>query len=283
MKIEELQDKANEIREIIIKMLAGAGSGHSAGALGSADFWTALYFGGVINYRSDEPEWEDRDRVVLSAGHYCPVLYAVLAEAGFFLKEELDSLRKIDSRLQGHPHKSSTSEVEQLPGVENTSGPLGQGVSVAVGMAMAAKMDKKDWRVICFMGDGEQNEGQVWEAYLNAAKFDLGNLTLVIDRNNIQLSGRTETIMPLEPFKAKLESFGLRVIEVNGHDIEEILQAMKMARVMLDRPTAIILYTTPGKGVDFMENKSEWHGKPPIEPGEAVEALEEINSIKTYE
>jgi len=281
MEIRELQDKANEIREEIIKMLVNAGSGHSAGPLGAADFFTALYFGDVIRYRPDEPGWEDRDRVILSAGHYCPVFYATLAEAGFFPKSELSSLRKIGSRLQGHPHKSYGLGADQLPGVENTSGPLGQGVSVAVGMALAAKLDKKDTRIICFMSDGEQNEGQVWEAYMTASKFDLGNLTLVIDRNNIQIDGYTEEVMPLEPFKVKLESFGLRVVEVDGHDIEEILQALKMSRVMFDKPTAIILKTTPGKGVEFMENLPEWHGKPPMAPGEAVEALEEIHKIRT--
>ena len=275
MKIEELQDKANKIREMIIKMLVKAGSGHSAGPLGAADFFTCLYFGDVIKYKADEPGWEDRDRVVLSAGHYCPVLYAVLGEAGFYPKEELDTLRKIDSRLQGHPHKSFTSEVEQLPGIENSSGPLGQGVSVAVGMALAAKMDKKDWRVICFMGDGEQNEGQVWEAYMSASKFGLGNLTLVVDRNNIQIDGQTEKVMPLEPFKAKLTAFGLEVFDIDGHNIEEIIETLKMARTV-GKPSVIVLNTTPGKGVSFMENKSEWHGKPPSEE-EARRALEEIN------
>lgn len=277
-----LQNEANKIRKTIIEMLVGAGSGHSAGPLGAADFFSCLYFGGVINYRADEPGWEDRDRVILSAGHYCPVLYAVLAEAGFFDKKELGDLRKLGSRLQGHPHKkSSTSEVEQLPGVENTSGPLGQGVSVAVGMALSAKMDKKDWRVICFMSDGEQNEGQVWEAYMAANKFSLSNLTFVIDRNDVQISGGTEEVMPLEPFRAKLSAFGLEVFEVDGHNIEEILDALKMAKTV-GKPSAIVLNTTPGKGVSFMENKSEWHGKPPSSE-EGTKALEEISNVKTHE
>jgi transketolase len=270
MKVNELQDKANKIREMVIKMLVEAGSGHTAGPLGSADFFTALYFGNVINFRTNEPEWEDRDRVVLSAGHYCPVLYAVLAEAGFFKKEKLDDLRKLGSGLQGHPHLGG------LAGVENTSGPLGQGVSVAVGMAMVAKIDKKDWRVICFSSDGEQDEGQVWEAYMSVAKFGLGNLTLVVDRNNIQISGQTEEVMPLEPFKTKLSAFGLEVFEVDGHDMEEIIGTLKMVKTV-GKPSVIILNTTPGKGVSFMENKSEWHGKPPSEE-EAELALKEINS-----
>lgn len=281
MNVEELQDKANKIREMIVKMLVEAGSGHSAGALGSADFFATLYFGDVIGYRSDDPWWEDRDRVVMSAGHCCPVLYATLSEAGFFPKEELSSLRKIDSRLQGHPHKSAVSSDRQLPGVESTSGPLGQGVSVAVGMALTAKMDKKDWRVICYLSDGEQNEGQVWEAYMAASKFGLGNLTLVVDRNNIQIDGFTKDVMPLEPFRAKLESFGLRAVEVDGHNIKEILEALKMSKALVDKPTVIILNTVPGKGIDFMENLPEWHGKPPMKPGEAVEALEDIHRIRT--
>lgn len=271
MKTGELQNKANKIREIIIKMLVEAGSGHSAGPLGAADFFTALYFGGVINYRAEESGWEDRDRVVLSAGHYCPVLYAVLAEAGFFEKEKLDDLRKLGSGLQGHPHLGS------LPGVENTSGPLGQGVSVAVGMAMVAKMDKKDWRVICFMGDGEQNEGEVWEAYMSANKFGLGNLTLVVDRNNIQIDGQTEEVMPLEPFKAKLTAFRLEVFDIDGHNIEEIIETLKITK-SIGKPSVIVLNTTPGKGVEFMENNPEWHGKVPT-PEEAEKALEEIRNV----
>ena len=274
MKIEELQDKANKIREMIIKMLVEAGSGHSAGPLGAADFFTCLYFGDVMNYRVKEPEWEDRDRLVLSAGHYCPVLYAVLAEAGFFPKEELETLRRIGSRLQGHPH------INSLPGVETSSGPLGQGVSQAVGMALAAKLDKKDTRIVCFMGDGEQNEGQVWEAYMSVAKFSLSNLTLVVDRNNIQIGGHTKEVMPLEPFKAKLLAFGLEVFEIDGHNIKEILETMKMVKTV-GKPSVIVLNTIPGKGVEFMEDLSEWHGKPPVGPGEAVEALEDLHNIRT--
>jgi transketolase len=277
MRVDELQEKANEIRKTIVEMVTRAGSGHLAGPLGSADFFTSLYFGNVINYRAGEPEWEDRDRVVLSAGHYCPVLYAVLAGAGFFDKKELEGLRKLGSGLQGHPHKRFGFRTGSLSGIENTSGPLGQGVSVAMGMAMVAKMDRKSWRVICFMGDGEQNEGQVWEAYMGISKFGLNNLTLVVDRNNIQIDGHTEKVMPLEPFKSKLSSFGLEVFEVDGHSIEEIIETLKMTK-MISKPSVIILNTIPGKGVSFMEDKSEWHGKlPSIEETEG--ALKEINKI----
>lgn len=269
-----LEEKANDLRLEVIKMLTTAGTGHSAGPLGSADFWTALYFGDLINYRVNEPWWEERDRVVLSAGHYCPVLYAVLAEAGFFPKSELSTLRQLGSRLQGHP------VARMLPGVETSSGPLGQGISQAVGVALAAKLDGKKWRTICFMGDGEQNEGEVWEAYMCASKYGLSNLTIVIDRNNIQIDGHTEDVMPLERLAAKLEAFNLNVIEVNGHDIEEIKMAMMRAKVIFEKPTAIILHTIPGKGVDFMENEPAWHGKTP-KLGEAVEALAKLRKIRT--
>jgi transketolase len=272
--IDDLQQKANDLRQEVVKMLVNAGTGHSAGPLGSADFWSALYLGKLINYKVDDPWDEQRDRMVLSAGHYCPILYAVLAEAGFFPKSDLVSLRQLGSRLQGHPVARS------LPGVETSSGPLGQGISQAVGMALAGRMDGKKWRVVCFMGDGEQDEGQVWEAYMSAAKHSLSNLTIVIDRNNIQIDGHTEDVMPLEPFAAKLTAFNINVIEVNGHDIGEITQAYERSKVTFEKPTAIILRTTPGKGVDFMENEPAWHGKTP-RIGEAVEALAELKAIRT--
>lgn len=272
--IDELLEKANKLRETVIKILVNAGSGHCAGPLGSADFWTALYFGEVINYRCDEPWWEERDRVILSAGHYCPVFYSVLAEAGYFPKEELMTLRQIGSRLQGHP------VARILPGIETTSGPLGQGISQAVGMAMSGKLDDKKWRVICFMGDGEQEEGQVWEAYLCAAKYKLDNLTIVIDRNNIQIDGHTEDVMPLEIFKDKLMAFNLEVVDTDGHNFPEIIEALNRAKVNFGRPTAILMRTIPGKGVEFMENEPAWHGKAP-KAGEAVEALMELKRIRT--
>ncbi|MBI2326283.1 transketolase [Candidatus Collierbacteria bacterium] len=264
-----LTEKASLLRAEVVKTLTNAGTGHSAGPLGSADFWTVLYLGNLINYRVDEPWWEERDRVVLSAGHYCPILYAVLAEAGFFPKTELATLRQLGSRLQGHP------VVKMLPGIETSSGPLGQGISQAVGMALAAKMDNKKWRVICFMGDGEQDEGQVWEAYLCAAKYGLSNLTVVIDRNNIQIDGHTENVMPLGSLAAKLSAFNFNVIEVDGHSMTDIAEAMGRAKVTFEKPTAIILTTTPGKGVSFMENDPSWHGKVPS-PAEEILALAEL-------
>lgn len=265
----DLEQKANSLRQEVVKMLTNAGTGHTAGPLGSADFWALLYLGGLINYRANEPWWEERDRVVLSAGHYCPILYAVLAEAGFFPRTELTTLRRLGSRLQGHP------VARCLPGIETSSGPLGQGISQAVGMALAAKMDNKKWRVICFMGDGEQDEGQVWEAYLCAAKYGLSNLTVVIDRNNIQIDGQTEDVMPLGSIGAKLAAFNFNVIEVDGHNMADIAEAMGRARITLEKPTAIILSTTPGKGVSFMENNPVWHGKAP-RPDEAILALAEL-------
>ena len=266
---DDLTEKANLLRAEVVKMLTMAGTGHSAGPLGSADFWTALYLGNLINYRVDEPWWEERDRVVLSAGHYCPILYAVLAEAGFFPKTELTTLRQLGSRLQGHP------VAKMLPGIETSSGPLGQGISQAVGMALAAKLDNKKWRVICFMGDGEQDEGQVWEAYLCAAKYALSNLTVLIDRNNIQIDGYTENVMPLGSLAAKLTAFSFNVIEVDGHNMANITEALERAKVTFEKPTAIILTTTPGKGVSFMENDPVWHGKVPSR-AEEILALAEL-------
>ena len=274
VSFDVLSEKANQLRQEVVKMLVNAGTGHSAGPLGSADFWTLLSFVGLINYRPDEPWWEDRDRVVLSAGHYCPILYAVLAEAGFFPKAELSSLRQLGSRLQGHPI------ARMLPGVETTSGPLGQGISQAVGMALSAKLDNKKWRVVCFMGDGEQDEGQVWEAYLCAAKYALSNLTVVIDRNNIQIDGHTEEVVPLGSIGGKLLAFDFNVIEVDGHNFSDIAEAMGRAKVTFEKPTAVILRTIPGKGVEFMENEPAWHGKTP-KIGEAVEALSELKKIRT--
>lgn len=274
ISFDVLMEKASELRQEVVKMLTNAGTGHSAGPLGSADFWTLLYLGGLLNYRASDPWWEERDRVILSAGHYCPILYAVLAEVGFFPKTELATLRQLGSRLQGHPI------ARILPGVETTSGPLGQGISQAVGMALAAKLDNKKWRVVCFMGDGEQDEGQVWEAYLCASKYALSNLTVVIDRNNIQIDGHTEEVMPLGSIGEKLAAFNFNVIEVDGHNFSDITEAMGRARVTFEKPTAIILRTIPGKGVDFMENEPAWHGKAP-KLGEAVLALSELKKIRT--
>lgn len=270
---KEIADKANQIREDVVKMLVEAGSGHVAGSLGVADFVAGLFYGGEFNYKVDDPWWEGRDRFLLSAGHLVPVLYASLARVGYFGKNELSSLREIDSRLQGHPHRRSVA------GIENSSGPLGQGVSQAVGVALAGKMDGKSWQVIALSSDGEQQEGQVWEAYMAAAKFDLGNLTFVIDRNNIQIDGFTDQVMPLKPLRKKLAAFGLEVLEVNGHRVDEILGALREVRVNY-KPTVIILKTMPGKGVEFMEGLVGWHGKVP-DGGETVAALEDIHQLRS--
>jgi transketolase len=273
MNIRDLEAKASEIRQDVIKMLVHAGSGHSAGPLGSADIFTALYFEAMENIDGQNPENPDRDRFVLSCGHYCPVLYATLAHKDFFPHSELATLRKFGGRLHGHPHN------EALPGIENSSGPLGQGLSQAAGMAYTAKyFDDKSWRTFCFMSDGEQQEGQIWEAAMFASKYKLSNLTGLIDRNNIQIDGPTEIVMPLEPFASKWKAYGWNVIEVDGHNIEEIVDACNHARAIQERPTVIICNTIPGKGVDFMENKFEWHGKPPKED-EARKALHELRTL----
>jgi transketolase len=274
----DLREKAREIRVEIIKMLAEAGSGHTAGAMGAADLFATLYFGGLVNFKKEEPYWDDRDRVVLSCGHYAPVWYATLALAGFFPVEELKTLRKLGSRLQGHPVRQmdlAGSNYRQLPGVENTGGPLGQGISVAVGMAIAAKMDKKKWKTVCICSDAEQQEGQTWEAYMTAAKYSLGNLTFVIDRNEIQISGEVHEVMPIEPLKDKLTAFGLRVLEIDGNNAAEIMAAFEKGKLYPDQPKAIIMKTVSGKGVSFMEGDYHWHGKAPTAE-EAEKALWEL-------
>lgn len=263
---------ATEIRQNIIKMLLSAGSGHSAGPMGMADVFCALYFA-VIRHDPHNPTWPERDRVILSNGHICPVWYATLAQADYFSVEELSTLRKINSRLQGHPHLGS------LPGIENTGGPLGQGTSVAVGLALSALMDQAKWRVWCLTSDGEHDEGQVWEAVMLAAKYKLHNLTFIIDRNNIQIDGFTENVMPLEPLKEKYEAFGWHVLEVDGHNIPAIIDTCQMAQSIFEKPTAIIAHTIPGKGVDFMESKWEWHGKIPNKE-QAQKALSELRSLQ---
>lgn len=267
--LQELERKANDIRRDIIKMLENAGSGHSGGALGMADVFTALYFT-VLRHDPKNPAWEERDRLILSNGHICPVRYAAMAHAGYFKKEELLTLRKFGSRLQGHPER------KKLPGVETTSGPLGSGLSQAAGMAYVGKyLDKKNWRVYCATSDGEHDSGNTWEAIMFAGKYKLNNLTQIIDRNNIQIDGYTEDIMPLEPLKEKYEAFNWHVIDVDGHNIEQIIDACNMAKAIQEKPTIIIAHTIPGKGVSFMENKFEWHGKPP-KPEEARMALKEL-------
>ncbi|MBI4119797.1 MAG: transketolase [Parcubacteria group bacterium] len=271
-KLQFLEEEANRIRQDIISALVEAGSGHSAGPLGMADIFSALYFH-VLDHNPKKPDWPDRDRLVLSNGHICPVRYVAMAHAGYFPVEELRTLRKINSRLQGHPHRSS------LPGMETTSGPLGSGLSQAIGMALAAKLDNRKYRVYALLSDGEHDAGNTWEAAMFAGKIKLNNLTAVIDRNNIQIDGFTEQIMPLEPLRDKYESFNWHVIEIDGHNIRHFVDAVNEAHAVYEKPTAIIAHTVPGKGVDFMENRFEWHGKPPNRE-EAEMALEELRTLQ---
>ncbi|HKC14828.1 MAG TPA: transketolase [Patescibacteria group bacterium] len=271
-KLKKLEEIAVKTRQLIIETLVEAGSGHSAGPLGMADIFTAFYFH-ILNHKPDEPDWPDRDRLVLSNGHICPVRYTSMALAGYFPVSELKTLRKINSRLQGHPHRTS------LPGLETTSGPLGEGISQGIGMALAAKLDNKKYHVYCIASDGEQEEGNTWEAIMFAAKYKVNNLTLVIDRNNIQIDGFTENIMPLESLKAKYEAFNWEVLEVDGNNIRAFVDAIRQARAVFEKPTVIIAHTIPGKGVDFMENDFNWHGKSPnLE--EAKIALKELRTLQ---
>lgn len=271
MNVEELEKKANEVRRDVVKMLEKAGSGHSAGSLGMADIFTALYFS-VMNHNPEDPSWDGRDRLFLSAGHIAPVYYAVLAHAGYFDKRKLSTLRKLGSDLQGHPERV------RLPGLESTSGPLGSGLAQAAGYAYAARMDKKRFRTFCICSDGEHQEGNHWEAVMFAGKYQLSNLTVFVDRNNIQIDGYTEEVMPLEPLKDKYEAFNWHVLHINGHNMQEIVDAVGHARAVYEKPTAIICQTVPGKGVSFMENKFQWHGKPPS-PEEAKQAQKELKNL----
>ncbi len=271
-KYQDIKQIANCIRQDVITMLVTAGSGHIAGSLGMADVFTALYLGGIARHDPRRPQWKNRDRVVVSNGHICPVWYATLARSGYFAMQELKTLRQLGSRLQGHPHRGS------LPGIENTSGPLGQGVSVAVGLALAAKMDSASWRVFCIISDGELNEGQTWEACMLAHKYHLGNLVFLCDRNTIQIDGCTEDVMPLEPLREKFEAFGLYVIEADGHNIAHIIDACNTAKSVLDKPTMIICHTIPGKGVEFMQGKYQWHGKS-LNEKEGRQALRALRSL----
>lgn len=254
-------------------MLEAAGSGHSAGPLGLADIFAALYFD-ILNIRPDEPEWAERDVLFLSNGHCVPVQYAAMAEAGYFEKSELKTLRQLGSRLQGHPER------EKLPGIESTSGPLGSGLSQAAGYAYGLQyMDKDPHRfVYVVMGDGELNEGNIWEAAMFAGKYKLSQLVGIIDRNNIQIDGTTEDVMPLEDLRGKWESFGWHVLEVDGHNIDSIIDACSEARAVSTRPTVIIAHTIPGKGVDFMEYNYKWHGIPP-NAEQAKEALHDLRTL----
>lgn len=270
-KIKELEIKANEIRQSIIEMLTVAGSGHTAGPLGMADIFTAFYFH-ILNHDSKNPDWEERDRLILSNGHIAPVRYATMAHAGYFPVEELKTLRKFGSRLQGHPER------EKLPGVENTSGPLGSGLSQAAGIAYGARMDGKKFRTYCLMSDGEHDAGNLWEGVLFAGKNKLSNLTGIIDRNNIQINGMTEDVMPLEPLREKYEAFNWHVIDIDGHNMEEIVNAVEQAKAIYEKPTLIIAHTIPGKGIKDIEFDYLWHGKPP-KPEEAKKFLEELRTL----
>lgn len=279
VSIHELEEKANEIRQDIIKMLVEAGSGHSAGPLGMADVFTALYFN-ILNHDPKNSEWEDRDRLILSNGHICPGLYATLAHVGYFPHKELMTLRKFGSRLQGHPER------KRLPGIETTSGPLGSGLAQASGYAYAAKMDGQKFRTYCLTSDGEHQEGNHWEAAMFAAKYNLSNLTVIVDRNNIQIDGYTEDIMPLEPMVEKYKAFNWSVIEIDGHNMQEIIDATGKAKAIFENPTVIIAHTIPGKGVDFMEGDYKWHGNPPGvdikgEPPKGDQAKIALNELRT--
>lgn len=273
LTIPQIEKKANDIRRDIITMLEAAGSGHSAGPLGLADIFAALYFH-VLSLRPQEPDWAERDVLYLSNGHCVPVQYAAMAEAGFFDKAELKTLRKLGSRLQGHPER------EKLPGLEHTSGPLGSGLSQAAGYAYSLQyIDNQPHRfVYVIMGDGELDEGNIWEAAMFAGKYKLSQLVGIIDRNNIQIDGTTEDVMPLEDLRGKWESFGWHVLEIDGHNVESIIDACAEARAITNRPTMIIAHTIPGKGVNFMEYNYKWHGIPP-NAEQAKEALHDLRTL----
>ncbi len=255
-KIKELELHAQDIRETIIEMLVAAGSGHTAGPLGMADIFAALYFE-VLEHNPEHPEWEDRDRLILSNGHIVPVRYATMAHAGYFPIPETLTLRKFGSRLQGHPER------ERLPGMETTSGPLGSGLGQAAGIAYGLRMDGKKPRVYCCLSDGEHDSGNTWEAAMFAGANKLSNLTGIIDRNNIQINGMTEDIMPLENLRAKYEAFNWHVIEIDGHNMREFIDAVGQAKAVYERPTVIIAHTIPGKGIKEIEFDYRWHGSPP--------------------
>ena len=272
LPLAKLDEIANDIREDIIRMLERAGSGHSAGPLGLADIFTAFYFE-ILKHDPKQPDWEERDILLLSNGHCVPVRYATMAHAGYFDRQELLTLRRLGSRLQGHPERL------RLPGMENTSGPLGCGLSQAAGMALGLRMDNNSQRhIYVVLGDGEQDEGNVWEAAMLIGKYKLSNITAVTDRNNIQIDGPTEEVMPLEDLRSKWEAFGWHVLEVDGNNIEAFIDAVNMAKAISEMPVMILAYTVPGRGVDFMENDYRWHGSPPNHD-QAKQALKELRSL----
>jgi len=268
MDADQLKDRAKEAREVVIEILAGAGSGHLAGALGMADVFTAFYFN-ILKHDPRNPEWAERDRLFLSNGHICPIQYVVMAMAEYFPVEELKTLRKLGSRLQGHPEKGT------LPGIESTSGPLGLGLGQSSGYALAAKRDNRDFRIYCLLSDGEHDEGNTWESIMFAAKYKLDNLIAVVDRNKIQSGGNTEDIMPLEPLAAKYQSFGWRALECDGNNIKEFIDTIEKAKNTKGKPIVVIANTIPGKGVSEIENDYHWHAKVPTkeEAGRFIEIL----------
>jgi transketolase len=283
LKIQQLRKQANEIRQSIIESLIEAKSGHSAGPLGMADVFALLYFH-ILKHDPKRPKWKDRDLLVLSNGHICPVLYSTMAHSGYFPVEELKTLRKFGSRLQGHPHR------EYLPMLETSSGPLGSGLSQAIGMALAIRVDegkRSDRFVYCITGDGELNEGQIWESLQLAGKEKLHALITIVDRNNIQIDGYTEDVMPLEPLVDRFKSFNWHVLEADGHNFRDINEKIGQAQAVFDKPTVIITYTIPGKGVEFMQRDFRWHGSPPgggpediVKKGEqGKEALRELRTL----
>lgn len=277
MTPKQLATKANRLRQDVIEMLIAAGSGHTAGPLGLADIFACLYFV-ILKHDPKNPDKKDRDRLVLSNGHCCPILYAAMAESGYFPRAELKTLRKFGSRLQGHPER------QRLPGLETTSGPLGCGLAQAAGMALGLKLDgNKRSRVYCVTSDGEHEEGNTWEAIMFAGKNRLNNLTVIMDRNNIQIDGPTEQVMPLEPLGMKYQAFNWHVIEIDGHNYEEIIAAAEQARAIIEQPTLILAHTIPGKGVDFMEENFHWHGYDPDSARAKLDYMHALRELRTLQ
>lgn len=273
-KIKRLKSKANTIRRLIIQMLAKAGSGHPGGSLSSTDIITCLYFE-VMRHNPKKPDWQDRDRFHLSKGHCCPAVYAALSLCGYFPQDALWTLRKLHSMLQGHPDR-------RVPGIELASGSLGQGLSIALGMALVAKIDKKDYRVYCLIGDGECQEGNIWEAAMAAAHFKADNLCAILDYNRFQIDGRIEDVMNLEPLMNKWEAFGWHVIQCDGHNLKELLESFEKAKTVKLKPTIIIAHTVKGKGVSFMEHVVDFHGRAPTDKEREI-ALNELQEIEKIE
>ncbi len=273
-KVKELEEKAMEIRQTIVHMLAEAGSGHLAGPLGMTDIFTAFYFH-ILNHDPEDPLKDDRDRLILSNGHIVPVRYVTMAYAGYFPVEEVKtSLRKFGSPYQGHPERA------RIPALETTSGPLGSGLGQAAGIAYAADMDDRGFRTYCLMSDGEQDAGNVWESAMFAGANELGNLTAVIDRNNIQINGHTENVMPLEELVDKYKAFGWHVIEVDGHNIRQFVDAIEESKAIYEDPTLILAHTIPGKGIDEVEFDPGWHGKPPEKGQQEQEFIEKLRTLE---